>query len=111
MEFSASSAVYLYNTKIDMRSSYDRLSQLVETNGLKSRSGSYFVFIGRSKKKIKILYWDKDSYCLWQKRLEAGSFKILLNGAIEKISVAELKEVLSGLEYERIKIRKKYSDT
>lgn len=111
MEFNRAQAVYVYNLKIDMRSSYDRLSQLVESSGLKSRSGSYFVFIGRNKKKVKVLYWDKDGYCIWQKRLEAGIFKIGLNGGVDKISVSSLSLILSGMEYERIKVRNKFSES
>lgn len=109
MEFSLS-AVYLYNMVIDMRSSYDRLSSLIESGGLKSRTGNYFVFIGRNKKKVKILYWDTDGYCIWQKRLEAGSFKIGLDGEIEQVSVNDLVLILGGMEYERIKVRNKFSE-
>lgn len=110
MEFNSRVNAYLYNMVIDMRSSFDRLSMLIEEGGLKSRTGSYFVFIGRQKKKVKILYWDKDGYCLWQKRLEAGSFKIGLTGGVEQVSVKDLKLILQGMEFDRISVRKKFSE-
>jgi transposase len=109
MELSRGVSAYLYNLRIDMRSSFDRLSALVTDSGLKSRDGSYFVFIGRNKKKIKILYWDRDGYCIWQKRLEAGGFKISLDGGVEQLSVRDLELLLVGMEHARLSIRKRFS--
>lgn len=108
MEF-RDSTVYLYDMVIDLRSSYDRLSMFVEGSGKRSRDGSYYVFIGRSRKKVKILYWDDDGYCIWQKRLEAGRIRVNLIGGIEELSTEGLRNILRGMELERIKIRKKFT--
>lgn len=37
-------------------------------------SGDLFLFYGKSKRVLKILYWDRNGFCLWTKRLERGSF-------------------------------------
>jgi len=37
-------------------------------------SGSYFVFLGKTRKVMKILYWDKSGFCMWIKRLEEETF-------------------------------------
>jgi transposase len=37
-------------------------------------SKSLFLFASADKKKIKIIYWDKNGFCLWQKRLEKDKF-------------------------------------
>ena len=35
---------------------------------------SLFIFCNRNKKLIKALYWDRNGFCLWQKRLEKDKF-------------------------------------
>jgi len=68
--------VYLAMGVTDMRKSIDTLSILVsEKMGLDLFSGSLFAFCNRQRNIIKLLYWDKNGFCLWQKRLEKDRFK------------------------------------
>jgi hypothetical protein len=39
-------------------------------------AGGLYVLVRRNRKKIKLLYWDRDGYTMWVKRLETGAFKI-----------------------------------
>lgn len=98
--------VYLYLGVSDMRMGVDRLSSMVTDKGYKPLSGAYFVFLARKRSRVKILYWDKDGYCLWFKRLEVGTFKVSVEDAYEKITGVDLQKLLSGTEYSRIKFQK-----
>jgi transposase len=55
---------------------------------------------------VRILYWDKDGYAMWLRRLEAGIFKVELRDGYEQITGVDLAELLSGLDLSRIKLRK-----
>ncbi|MFT5013727.1 MAG: transposase [Planctomycetaceae bacterium] len=68
--------VYLCATPVDFRKAITGLSLLVEQSlGLNPFEPNLFVFINRRQDKIKILYWEKNGFCLWYKRLEKERFK------------------------------------
>ena len=68
--------IYLCREPVDFRKGINGLSILVEsTLALSPFSHALFVFINRQRDKIKILYWERSGFCLWQKRLEKERFK------------------------------------
>jgi transposase len=99
--------VYLWQGVVDMRMGHYRLSQLVtESLGVSITAGGYFVFLSRDRSRVKILYWDRDGYAIWQKGLEVGSFKVGREDTVEVITEIDLEEILLGIEFSRIKFRK-----
>lgn len=71
----SSSRVFIVLGATDMRKAINGLSILVADHLEKDVfSGSLFVFCNRSRSIIKILYWDRNGFCLWQKRLEKHRF-------------------------------------
>lgn len=92
--------VYLAMGNTDMRKSINGLSILVSEHlELDPFSGHLFVFCNRKRNMIKILYWDRNGFCLWHKRLEKHSFK-WPSSKEEIISIGkrELTWLMDGLD-------------
>jgi len=71
MHLPASVRVYLCLTACDMRKSFDGLHALVREHlELDAFAGHLFVFASRRRDRVKILYWDRDGFAVWCKRLE-----------------------------------------
>lgn len=99
--------VYLYTGSADMRHGIDRLVARIEMDlGRGVTGGGLYVFVSRSRKKIRCLYWDCDGYAMWLKRLEAGTFQIRAEDGYEEISGVDLEQLLSGMNLSRIKLRR-----
>jgi len=68
--------VYIATGITDMRKSINGLSILVADQlELDPLSGHLFAFCNRKRDIIKILYWDRNGFCLWHKRLEKDQFR------------------------------------
>ena len=70
------SSVFLCIEPVDFRKSINGLSLIVEhTLSLDPFAKTLFVFINRQRNKIKILYWEKNGFCLWYKSLQKQRFQ------------------------------------
>jgi len=111
----ASVRVYLCLTACDMRKSFDGLHALVREHlELDAFAGHLFVFASRRRDRIKILYWDRDGFGIWAKRLEEGSY-VIPSGEPDshrlEITVEELGALLSGIDLSTATRRKRYHRT
>ena len=76
---------------------------LVEAFDRHATDGRYYVFCNRKRDKVKILYWDKNVFALWYKRLEKGHFKITFTAEdTVMLSAEQLQWLLSGLDFQKI---------
>jgi len=90
---------------IDLRWSFDRLAGLVaERIGQSARSGALFVFFGRRREAIKVLFYDGTGLCLFYKRLDRGTFRLpeALSEGERTVTLTEhaLDALLDGIEVE-----------
>lgn len=101
--------IFFFQKPIDMRKGVESLSLLVEENCAgELTSGAYFVFINRSRDRMKVLYWDQDGFAIWWKRLEKGNFHLLgIDRAL--IDRREFFMLLEGITPHRIQKRFKIS--
>jgi len=99
MFLGGSTKVYLVLGPTDMRKAINGLSSLVAGQlGLDPLSGCLFVFCNRSRDILKVLYWDRNGFCLWNKRLERGRFRWPdTEGEVLELGVRELSWLVSGL--------------
>jgi transposase len=95
--------VYIRPGRTDMRKAINGLSMIVQENMNRDPfAESLFVFCGRSKNLIKILYWDGNGFCLWQKRLEKGIFPWPHDeGDVKELQKNELIQILSGIDFRK----------
>ena len=67
--------VFIHREPVDMRKAINGLSEIVQTEGMGHLMDPHlFVFSGRRRDVVKILYFDRGGFCLWQKRLEVEKF-------------------------------------
>jgi transposase len=93
--------VYLCREPIDFRKSIDGLSALVEQAlELNPFGDALYVFVNRHRNKIKVLYWHRNGFCLWYKRLEAEKFAWPRDGeaATQTIGVQQFEWLLEGFD-------------
>lgn len=112
MHLPASVRVYLCTAPCDMRRSFDGLHALVvNVLQLDAFAGHLFVFANRRRDRVKILYWDRDGFAVWAKRLEEGTYAMPFGEGGEarrEITAAELAALLSGIDLSAAKRRKRY---
>ncbi len=93
--------VYLYAGVVDMRKSINGLSALVEQElELNPMTEALFVFCNRGRDKIKLLYWERNGFVLWYKRLEKQRFTWLSQTTTDSIIIDgyQLNLLLDGLD-------------
>jgi transposase len=64
--------IYLCTAPADMRKGFDSLAALVrEYLKQDPLSGHLFLFVGRGRDRLKILYWDSDGFAVWYNHLSS----------------------------------------
>ena len=97
------SKIYLASAFVDLRKSYQTLGMHVQhILGGDPLSGNLFVFYNKRCDLLKILYWQTNGFCLWQKRIEKGSFKIAkdLSALKAEITFYQLHGLIQGLDWQ-----------
>ena len=91
--------VYLATGATDMRKSINGLSILVaEQLHLDPLSGHLFAFCNRKRDIVKVLYWDRNGFCLFQKRLEKNMYQWPKTSAeVMPLGTRELHWLMEGL--------------
>jgi transposase len=95
-------SIYVSSQPIDGRKAIDGLAAFViEAFGEDLRNGSLYVFFNKDKDRIKCLFWDKNGFVLYHKRLERGKFKLSTSesSCCYSITPNQLDWLLAGLDF------------
>ncbi len=97
---------------IDLRWGFDKLAGVVEERLQRhGRSGALFVFFGKRRTALKVLFFDGSGFCLFYKRLDAGVFRVPEPATPDATSVVieerALDDLLDGIDIEVIAPRPK----
>src|SRR5437763_1612315 len=86
------------------------VKQFCEMHGITEQM--FYLSTKRLRDRIKVLYWDRDGFAIWAKRLEEGTHAIpVAEGPEERrreITAQELGAILSGIDLQRSVRRKRY---
>jgi transposase len=98
--------VYLHRAPVDMRKQMNGLAILAQEVLLTDPlSGALFVFINRSRNKLKLLLWERNGFIIWYKRLERDKFhwpKSLQDNVVT-LNCEQLNWLIDGYDVWRMK--------
>ena len=105
-------SLYVRTGGTDMRKQINGLATIVqeEMEG-DPFSGSLFLFCNGGRRILKVLYWDRNGFCLWQKRLEKHRFPWPENvDEVREISGEQFRQVLDGIDFWHAHTELKYTE-
>ena len=97
--------VYIACGYTDLRQGIDGLAGLVQQQfQLDPFTNTLFLFCGRRRDRIKVLYWEGNGFLLLYKRLENGSFQWPRTGAeARELTPQQYRWLMEGLSVEQPK--------
>ena len=112
LDRASSTRIWLCTGPTDMRRSFDRLAEQAQSVTRQDpQSGHLFAFRSRRGDRLKLLYFDREGYVLWYKRLEVGTFRFPTVEAAQtsvELRASELAMILDGIDLASVKRGKRY---
>ena len=111
LSITSSQRYFIYSGLTDMRKGFDSLCGLVRNEfKMDPLSGDVFIFLSRSKNRIKLLQWQGDGFAIYYKRLEKGTFEIPKNSSSSTVllSSQQLLLIMEGIQLSSVKKRVRY---
>jgi len=95
------SGIFIRPGYTDMRKAINGLVVLAQTEMKQNIFGkNVFIFCGKRKRSLKVLYWDRNGFCLWQKRLEIDRYIWPKTPEqVRELTYEDLELLLQGLDF------------
>ena len=94
--------IYLHRAPIDMRKGRNALAALAQqVMKVDPFGGALFIYVGRRFNALKILYWERNGFALWSKRIESAEkyhWPRVLAEEVVMVTVEQLNWLLDGYD-------------
>ena len=94
--------IFVCTERQDMRRSFDALTLVVQERlSLDPQSGALFLFASKRGNRVKVLWFDRNGYCILYKRLHAALFELpesTSGQSMVSIDTRMLASILRGVE-------------
>ena len=102
--------VFIYQELIDMRCGFEKLLYFIrEKMRGEINQGHLYLFFGKNRRRMKVIFFDGTGLVLMSKRIERGRFMARSEIAdITEITQQELKQIFAGGSIVRLKIDRSF---
>jgi transposase len=105
--------LFVATQPVDGRKGADSLMVIVRDVFLQEPlSGHLFVFFSKRCDRVRVVYWDRNGFAMWTKRLESGRYRpsFSVDGRLASLSVeaAELALIVEGIDLEGAHRRRRW---
>ena len=95
--------IFIATQPVDGRKGVDSLAALVRSVlSQDPLCGHLYVFFSRRCDRVRVVYWDRNGFAMWTKRLERGRFHPVFSEdgrlSASAIEAAELALILEGID-------------
>jgi transposase len=91
---------------VDMRKGAESLAGLVrDVLREEPLSGTLFVFYGKNKERVRVLYWHHNGFAMWTKRMQDGKFYFPEGKGGLALTRSALRMILEGVDLKRLSLK------
>ena len=101
LNFGPNTRIFVGLDPVDMRGSFDALAGQVRRLHADPLDGHLYLFVNRRRRLLKAIWFDRNGWALYSKRLEQGSFELpSAEGGQRKVAIdpAQLAMILEGID-------------
>ncbi len=82
---SESNVFMVFGSAVDLRKGIDPLSRIVRSSSMNPTDGRVYVFMNRSRTRMKLLHWERGGYVIFYKRMEQGRISHTVFGKSDQV--------------------------
>ena len=91
LALSGDARVFMHTDSIDLRKGFEGLSYMTESLFPKMLlTGAYFVFLNKTRNRMKVLYWDVDGLAIWHSGCQSRTSTLKFHFGIKSLGCHHL---------------------